>query len=161
MIVFFITVVGWPIVKSQLSDCSILTLSDLGSNGSFTQEGLLANSLNNYRSNNTLDYYYWIFDFNIICLSQGSEKDKYTSTSVIIAYFVKDDKQTSHKIGLFHFRCLDYNWALNLITVVEKTVTTSALAHYLNHTVKKMCWICTELIIDVATMNVEDHCLGK
>ncbi len=145
------------LTKSQLSDCPILKLSDLGSESSFSQKGLLASSFIKipHRSQ-----YYWILNFNIICLSQGFEKFHYSSTSAIIAYFVKVNNQTSHKIGLFHFRCISHNWALNLITSIDKDIATSILNQYFNHTVKKMCWMCTELI-KPDTLNVNSHCIGK
>ena len=162
MLLLFVIIVGLPIaVKSQLSDCSYLTLADLGSKSSLTQEGLLATSLNYYGSKEYLGNYYRILDFNVICLSQGSEKGKYGSASVIIAYFIQNATETDQRIGLFHFRCIDFNWTLNLITVIEKAVETSPLINYLGRTVNKKCWMCTVLNEDIETMNIHDHCLGK
>ena len=160
-IVFLVIGVGFPTATAILSDCSILTSSDLGSNITFSSEGLLAESLFKFQ-NSTQHLMYWVMDFNIICLSQGTSKEKYTSSSVVVAYLVKngDIHVSSQRIGLFHFRCYNLNWKLNLITTIDTTIASSSLMDIMNKKVKKRCWMCTELIKNVLNKKSDDYCLG-
>jgi len=160
IIIIIFLCLSYRTVLTVISDCSILTATDLGSNSSFSRDGLLADSLNSFHTGRQ-NFMYWIVDFNIICLSQGSSKNKYSSSSVAVAYVVKNEDNPSQRIGLFHFRCFNFNWTLNLITAIHTTIASSNLMNFMKYRLKERCWICTELIKDELSKNSDDHCLGK
>lgn len=87
--------------------CPLLTLSDLGSNLTFSTAGLVSSALT-ADGNPPVQ----IRDFNIVCLSTGIQRNTYSSASVVIRYGCESGQCRSGEMGLFFFSCSIDVWEL-------------------------------------------------
>lgn len=74
-LVFFAAMGGGGIIARR---CSPLTMSDLGTSGSLSTEGIISQATN---------FSVQINRFNILCLSSADFMDRYQSVSVLVGYF--------------------------------------------------------------------------
>ena len=69
----------------QVLDCAELQIGDLGSSTAPSAQGLLATALARTEPGNT-NPSVQVLQFNTVCLSQGSVRDRYSSVSVVVSY---------------------------------------------------------------------------
>lgn len=103
-------------------NCPMLTLSDLGSNQTFSSMGLVSTLL--------LDNQVQIIDFNIVCLSSGVLRDTYSTASVVISYMCEGGVCAERVPGVltdqFVFLCNGDVWgnSVNLIMNPSASLST-------------------------------------
>ena len=134
--------------------CLIPRINDLGSDTSFNSEGLVAKALN------TSGRSYKINGYNVVCLNQGGEKDKYTSTSIIVEFSIKHEGQKAPAITKhFHFLCMGGNWSAPLKPIDIATSRSLLVGDFTTPT-RHDCQMCSDPKLFSMATDAE-HCVGK
>ena len=142
-------------VNGQYSDCSMLQASELGDNTTLSSDGLLAEALN-ARSQATLTYQ--LLESNTVCLAQGTVRDSYRSTSLVVRY---RDSVGDESTMQLHLQCIDGDWrernfgfSDNAISTADGSLTTPT---------RRDCLVCASPATQIigSSVSTQEHCLGN
>ena len=158
MIKQFGPIMAGKVIRQQglfSEECLVPKINDLGSNTSFSLEGLVAKALN------TTGRVYKIHRYNVVCLNQGGEKHTYSSTSIIVEYSMKEPEE--HKTltitKQFHFVCMGDNWIAPLVPIDTATSKSPLLGNFTTPT-RHDCQMCSDPELFAMATDAE-HCVGK
>ena len=139
-------------VNGQYSDCFMLQASELGDNTTLSGTGLLAEALN---AASQTDLTYQVLDFNTVCLAQGTVRDTYRSTSLVVMYRPSVGDESTMQL---HLQCIAGAWselnfgsADNAISTADGSLTTPT---------RRDCLVCASPALPI-TVTTEEHCSGK
>ena len=137
------------VMLGSAAGCAELQIGDLGSSTAPSAQGLLATALARAEPGNT-NPSVQVFQFNTVCLSQGSVKDRYTSVSVVVRYR-KDGMEDTAQVEYF---CQNGEWIfpMQFSASLNPNVTLST-------SLRTDCLTCQP---QETTFNVtpEEHCAG-
>ena len=129
-------------------DCQILQISDLGDTTTPSSTGLLPASILRNGSPPLLQ----IHQLNIVCLSQGSVRDTYGSTSVVVHFF--DEQRDSNSTYQVEYRCENGTWRFETLILFP----TATLATQL----RVDCAICINpMATQTFDVTEDEHCAGE
>ena len=138
-------------VNGQYSDCSMLQASELGDNTTLSSTGLLADALN---AGGQATLTYQLLEFNTVCLAQGTVRDTYRSTSLVVRY---RDSLGVESTTQLHLQCIDEDWSdLNFGSIDNAISTTDSS---LTTPTRRDCLLCISPA--VAPISTLEHCFGK
>ena len=141
------------------TDCPELRLSDLGSAVSFSKKGLLASAL---EYDKIESFSYKILDHNIVCLSQGSGKDKYSMASVIVSYMVQGQGKVETLKEQLHFQCINDAWSIRVFANSKLSRSSSSIQGNFRTPLRRDCWACVDMSHpEVLVRSDAEHCLGE
>ena len=150
--VIFLLLLATATANGQYSDCSMLEASELGDNSTLSDTGLLVDALN-ARSQATLTYQ--LLEFNTVCLAQGTIKDTYRSTSLVVRY---RDSNNAESTGQLHLQCFNGDWSEvsfggsdNAISTADGSLTTPT---------RRDCLVCASPAFPIP-VSTQEHCAGK
>lgn len=148
-------------VSSQSQDCPMLQNSQLGSNTTFSNTGLLADALAAKAGDGSvLDVQ--IMEVNTVCLGQGTQRDTYRSTSLIVSYISTADVNTV--TVQVHYQCLELDgrpqWSTNNFGTSETSVSDSAGGN-LTTSLRTDCILCVDSTTGPVASSADEHCAGK
>lgn len=153
--VFLLIVLSSPsAIQGQFSsagDCAELQSSDLGNITTESQVGLLADTLR-VVGRDGITPSVQILESNVVCLSQGSVKDTYSTVSVVVRYTADGIEYTSQ----VEYMCDGGVWGFSSLF---PAVVNNSLVGTLTSPVRTDCILCTGSTIDIDITEVE-HCLG-
>ena len=139
-------------VNGQYSDCSMLQASELGDNTTLSSTGLLAEALNAV-SQATLTYQ--LLEFNTVCLAQGTARDTYRSTSLVVMYRPSVGDVSTMQL---HLQCINGDWsdlnfgsADNAISTADGSLITPT---------RRDCLVCVSPATPIP-VSTQEHCSGK
>lgn len=139
-------------------DCSLLKASDLGNTTSYTNEGLLALTLN-IVDRQGADIRYQLVDYNTVCLAQGSGRGLYRMVSVVASYMFLDNGANGATVGnpsQFQFECKSNQWSPSIFGNFEDAFS-GVPGGNLNTPLRTDCRVCAEL----TQATTAEHCLRK
>ena len=153
-LVFLVT---FTVVGGQYDDCAMLQESELGNTTALSNTGFLADALAVQTGDASLMYL--LLEFNTVCLGQGSVRDTYRSTSLIVRF--RDSGGTEDTMQL-HYQCRSGAWNIvadgfgtsaNAVTAAGGTLTTA---------LRTDCFLCLDpSLAPAGQVSVEEHCLGN
>lgn len=154
----------WMLLSSPLpvssQDCPMLQNSQLGSNTTFSNTGLLADALAAKAGDGSaLDVQ--IMEVNTVCLGQGTQRDTYRSTSLIVSYISTADVNTV--TVQVHYQCLELDgrpqWSTENFGSSEVSVSDS-VGGSLTTSLRTDCIFCIDSAVG-PTISSDEHCAGK
>lgn len=138
------------------TDCPEFKLAYLGSTITYIKSGLLASALQHGKDNSML---YKVVDHNIVCLSQGSVKDSYSTVSIFVNYMIQGQRDTSR--DQFHFQCINDEWSIRVFANPKLSRSNSSIKANLLTPLRQDCWACVDLNHPgLLTRSEDEHCLG-
>ena len=139
-------------VNGQYSDCTVLEASELGDNTTLSGTGLLAEAINSVLQSALT---YQLLEFNTVCLAQGTVRDTYRSTSLVVRY---RDSLGVESTTQLHLQCINGDWSTinfgsadNAISTVDGSLTTPT---------RRDCLVCTSPALPIS-VSTQEHCAGK
>lgn len=126
--------------------CPIVQESDLGNTTQLSSAGLLADAL----ANASLSYQ--LLEYNTVCLGQGTARDLYRSTSLVVRYLDSEGREETWQL---HFQCAGGTWStsgIDVVTTADATLTTG---------LRKDCYLCIAPSTFPGITLDDHHCLGE
>ena len=141
-----------PAVLSQFEDCAMLQGSDLGDITIPTTAGLLALALSGGDQLPSVQ----LQEFNIVCLAQGTVRDRYRSLSLIASYTRSTTPRTTETTQL-HLQCVAGAWSTSNFGDIDAAASTPT-GGTLTTTLRNDCLLCVDQSLNgQATM--DEHCV--
>lgn len=131
---------------SGQTDCSQIVITELGDTAAPSGNGLLADAL---RATGAVNVLVQILRINIVCEAQGSVRDLYRSTSVVVEY--TDGATTTVQVEC---QCLGGMWGL------ASPVTMNPVAD-LTTPKRRDCILCADPFLSTGPIFLDSHCLGR
>lgn len=132
-------------LASGQTNCPLVELSDLGSNSTYVDTGLLFDALN--ASKGTASNVS-VLEFNTVCLAQGSRRDMYRSISIVVRYHEVTGTEYSVQI---QYQCTNGRWS------ADNFNHSGSLISDLTTTLRMDCLQCRE----AANSSPTEHCIGS
>lgn len=145
------------IAEAQGGDCFPLSEEDLGNTTTFSQAGLISMAL---IDNTTIQPEVLLLDYNVVCIAQGTMKERWRMVSGVAQYMVRGDQKPV--IKQFHFQCESYGsgWTNTVLNSTDFVLTApSATTNTSNRTDCALC-VSPDQLPGVGADN-EQHCVGK
>ena len=117
--VIFLLLLATATADGQYSDCSMLQASELGDNITLSGTGLLADALSAVIQA-TLNYQ--LLEFNTVCLAQGTVRDTYRSTSLVVRY---RDYLGVESTTQLHLQCINGDWSEVSFGSIDYSISTA------------------------------------
>lgn len=140
-------------VSGQSNDCLMLQQSELGDNTTLSGSGLLAEALS-VGGQNSMNQ---LLQYNTVCLGQGTVRDTYTSTSLIVRYM---DSRSQEMTMQLHLQCVTGSWDINYIIGGADNALTAAGGSF-NTPLRTDCLLCLAPGVGGLTTSAEEHCFRK
>ena len=143
-------------VRAQFDDCSALQESELGNTTALSTSGLLADALafQSGEANLALQ----VLEYNTVCLGQGTSRDSYRSTALVVRYLQAGESEV---ISQLHLQCIAGTWSTNNFGSSQNALTDADGT--LSTSLRTDCFLCLEP--DSAPpgqqFSMEHHCLGE
>ena len=149
--------ISWLLVTARgQDDCAMLQESQLGDTTGLSGTGLLADALSLQTGDATLTYQ--LLEFNTVCLAQGSVRDTYRSTSLIVRF--RDSGGTESTMQL-HLQCVDGAWNTAADGISGSNAATAA-GGTLTTALRINCFLCLDpSLASAGVVSTEEHCIGK
>ena len=147
-----ISLLSLTAVNGQYSDCSMLQTSELGDDTALSDTGLLADALN---AGGQATLTYQLLESKTVCLAQGTVRDTYRSTSLVVRY---RDSLGVESTTQLHLQCIDGDWSTvnfgstdNAISTADGSLTTP---------VRRDCLVCVSPALPIP-VSTQEHCSGN
>ena len=133
----------------QVLGCAELRISDLGDSTAPSTQGLLATALATGNTNPSVQ----LLQFNTVCLSQGSVRDRYLSVSVVVRYR-RDGMEATAQV---EFQCQNnetWIFPVQFSAFLNPSVTLSTA-------LRTDCVACIPQEDIYLYVTIEEHCAGE
>ena len=144
------------IAEGQGGDCLPLSEENLGNTTTFSQAGLISMAL----TDNTIQPEVLLLDYNVVCIAQGTMKDRWRMVSGVAQYMVRGNQEPVVK--QFHFECESdgSGWTTTVLDSADFVLTVpNATIDISNRTDCALC-VSPDQLPGFGADN-EHHCVGK
>ena len=139
------------VIGQQVFGCAELQIGDLGSSIAPSAQGLLAIAVAKAAEPENANLSVQVLQFNTVCLSQGSVRDRYTAVSVVVRYR-RDGREDTAQV---EYQCRNGEW----ISSPELRASLSPNAT-LSTALRTDCLACQPLR-STLYVTPEEHCAGE
>ena len=141
-------------VQGQFSDCPMLLECELGNTTVPVRTGLLVEALSFATGDTSLNVR--LVRYNIVCLAQGSVRDRYRSLSLIASYAPAGGMETTVQL---HLQCIAGAWSVvNLGS--SMAAVSNAFTGTLDTVLLTNCFLCITPSLE-PKVTADEHCLGQ
>ena len=152
LVLLSFTVVG----GGQYDDCVMLQESELGNTTVVSNTGLLADAL---AASNQPGDAYQLLEFNTVCLGQGSVRDTYRTTSLIVRFRDNEDNEWTMQL---HYQCNRGVWNITADGFGSSANAVTAAGGTLTTALRTDCFLCLDpTLASGGQTSVEEHCIGN